>query len=187
MTAASNEVALLPCPFCGGLAGLDGEPMRGQTLWRAGCDNVACPVEAGICSNDREKAITGWNTRAHSDPRPVAEGLREAGWVYEYDSGAGWERHVVLNTVPDLPTKRAPTKHYGSPDIRNVQPFYFATHSPAPMAGEPLREAMRTATGIASGPDGTGQMKVAVYGLEPGEEHKLHYLLSAAHPSTQEG
>ncbi len=47
-------------------------------------------------------------------------------------------------------------------------------------SAEGLREAMRTANGIASGPDGSGRMKVSVYGLEPGEEQKLHFLLSSA-------
>jgi hypothetical protein len=51
--------------------------------------------------------------------------------------------------------------------------------TPAPDS-EKLREALKTATGLASGPNGAGRMKIVIDGLEPGQEHKLHYLLSAA-------
>lgn len=88
---------------------------------------------------------------------------REAGWTYEYDSGAGWDTHVVLNTPPSLATKKAPTKHYGSADIRNVRPFYYAASQPRCEQGavvrlqEALDEAsalIQYAKGLADGPDG---------------------------------
>jgi len=107
----SDDVTLLPCPFCGK------EPMLHRLANMSSLHKVSCKFcDAGPHSSlSREAAITAWNTR-----------------------------------------------------------------TPSPDSGERMREALRTATGLASGPNGAGRMKVVVDGLEPGEEHKLHYLLSAA-------
>lgn len=97
----------------------DGKPERAR-LWKA-----------------QQQARTALASQA-AQPAEADGVEREAGWTYEYDSGAGWETHVVLNTQPNLPTKRAPAKHYGSSDIRNVRPFYYAAtpKAPATDAGE---------------------------------------------------
>lgn len=60
-------VEMLACPFCGGEGELEGEMMRGRMLWRAGCNNVECRVEAVICGNDRGYVTAQWNTR-HTHP-----------------------------------------------------------------------------------------------------------------------
>ncbi len=92
------------------------------------------------CCEVRLAGTTFWqpefNFRRRATPlRAAPEGqpndaIREAGWTYECDSGAGWETHVVLNTAPNLASKCAPTKHYGSTDIRNVRPFYYTIATP---------------------------------------------------------
>lgn len=66
---------------------------------------------------------------AHPTAAVAGEGERPA--TYEYDSGTGWETHTVLNTPPNLPTKLAPAKHYGSSDIRNVRAFFYSRSQPA--------------------------------------------------------
>ena len=77
MTAASNEVALLPCPFCGGEWGLGQEPDDNypfQSMWYLYHKSPRCfwnwsPPHFA----NRDAAVFAWNHRiAHSDPRPVA-------------------------------------------------------------------------------------------------------------------
>jgi len=92
---------------------------------------------------------------AHSDPRPVAEGLREALEVlltaaYEYQESA---REHISDTRYDedgnLAERDAALAVVAIPDARAV----LATHSPAPMAGEVL--ALRAIKAVtAAGKDG---------------------------------
>ena len=118
------------CPFCGNSHVQLTSIRDGYEAW--------CKCGASMTAHNpdsRNKVIAKWNARAilaSQAAQPAeADGVeREAGWTYEYDSGAGWETHVVLNTPPNLPTKRAPAKHYGSGEIRNVRPFYYAASTP---------------------------------------------------------
>jgi len=196
MTAASNEVVeLLPCPFCGGEAVVGEIGGQGSYCW-VGCKKCAASVTGYL----QEHAIAAWNTRAHSDPRPVAEGLREvvARAIYSRDPAGFLDK---VDGWCDMPWEQAIE---GAPN--DVQLAYaiadailpaLATHSPAPMAGEErtfkdgLREAALTATTLAvrlssPTPDEFDRgYRAGLQDLADNLTAKIEAL--AAHPSTQEG
>ncbi|WP_416385133.1 Lar family restriction alleviation protein [Sphingomonas sp. LY29] len=67
MTNNPTDDELLPCPFCGGEAGIDdyNTSMRrdAKPLYGVGCENNQCTVEAVSMNYDRSIAIGTWNTR----------------------------------------------------------------------------------------------------------------------------
>jgi hypothetical protein len=127
------------------------------------------------------EAIAAWNTRAHSDPRPVAEGLREA--VVRI------ERFVSL-MMPQVPMT---TRRNCEADIvRMANDFAdlraaLATHSPAPMAGEglTLEQTYRMADAYVGEGDRDEAKSHAWQHYRQGLADASAAL--AAHPSTQEG
>lgn len=135
MTEHRND-AVRECPFCGA-AMAHCTDKDGEFWMHPGfvTDDDCFMSGQGIFP----RQLTAWNARALS-PSPASSPLegevREAGWTYEYDGGAGWETHIVLNTLPNLPSKRAPKQHYGDTDIRNVRAFYYAALSTEAGSGE---------------------------------------------------
>jgi len=210
MTDASNEVVLLPCPFCGGEWGLGQEPDDNypfQSMWYLYHKSPRCfwnwsPPHFA----NRDAAVFAWNHRiAHSDPRPVAEGLREAlvGLCSAY---------VALDTEGH--------RHAAGSWYQHARTT-LATHSPAPMAGEEACPVCNGDCGSANPPvmfcpmrdmpaphSPTPVMIPAGYVLVPVEpteamiqavwkatlggsllaaERAARAMIAAAHPSTQEG
>lgn len=66
-------IALLPCPFCGGAAQLDG--LTGECLTEAWveCATDTCAVrpETELCG-DNEEATAAWNLRADAAQERIA-------------------------------------------------------------------------------------------------------------------
>lgn len=48
---------LCSCPFCGS------EPRIYETQWAIKCGDPHCSVKPSVYSNDRDVAVTRWNTR----------------------------------------------------------------------------------------------------------------------------
>jgi hypothetical protein len=127
---------------------------------------------------------------AHSDPRPVAEGLREAleeverlrGLLVDPGSPAWEDARTVL--VAELRKagleKRADRVAEAQPelipsDIALNLIAHAATHSPAPMAGEVFRQALEL----------SGMAYAIANDIATGQRIARDALV--AHPSTQEG
>ena len=171
MTAASNEVVAviqadrdIAAPYMGFAFRrvLDGE-----------CD------DSGLVQQFARHRI------AHSDPRPVAECLREAGLVTliaralaakQIDSMIESVGKGLIGTPPDVRANMIERDHIGWIDEAKYVADALATHSPAPMAGEgEVRAALENLLiGIGMGWDLDGLIDRANTAL-------------AAHPSTQEG
>jgi len=79
----SDEMTLLPCPFCGGEADIsdEGEGTEPYRFW-AYCTNGKCFVEGTPAFETENEAIEAWNTRAE---RPCECGWRGFvdSWGYE--------------------------------------------------------------------------------------------------------
>ena len=77
-----SEIKLLPCPFCGGEARMQDEPIeKGEFLYSVLCENDC--VTQGIYHNTAESAIKAWNTRKPMER--IVERLEEASLVLEVD------------------------------------------------------------------------------------------------------
>jgi Lar family restriction alleviation protein len=67
---------LKPCPFCGGKARL-GTWVSGHTppekTWLVQCSDLGCYARVGTTEEDKEDAITNWNTRASSSRAETGE------------------------------------------------------------------------------------------------------------------
>lgn len=63
----SEDVTLLPCPFCGGEAAIRSTPDR--TGWWGVC--CACDSMAGTAEDTETEAIAAWNRRVNTSPEPV--------------------------------------------------------------------------------------------------------------------
>jgi hypothetical protein len=75
VTARGEE--LLPCPFCGGEATIDDVSTSYRSdlkpVWGIYCSDQSCSIELWSSDEDRQAAITAWNTRAHTDAQRIAE------------------------------------------------------------------------------------------------------------------
>lgn len=130
MTAASNEVALLPCPFCGGVPLLMG--FNAPEFW-VSCVRIGC--KAGTeAFGSKDRAIAAWNTRAHSDPRPVAEGLPH-GPAIDGLTLMQWSNRLY-DFGQDMPVEARDRFKDKLGAFQDRLAKVLATHSPAPMAGE---------------------------------------------------
>ena len=182
MTAASNEVVAviqadrdIAAPYMGFAFRrvLDGE-----------CD------DSGLVQQFARHRI------AHSDPRPVAEGLREAGLVTliaralaakQIDSMIESVGKGLIGTPPDVRANMIERDHIGWIDEAKYVAAALATHSPAPMAGwEDQRPQIAS---VEAGPEPSLRQMVRFYYAEHGqpdpEGDTAAYF--AAHPSTQKG
>lgn len=73
-----EQVALKPCPFCGGAAEVENISTSMRTdkpLWSVGCFSGMCDVEAHATDDSKDDAIRYWNTRASDQQLQV---MREA-------------------------------------------------------------------------------------------------------------
>ena len=62
-----DTIVILDCPFCGRKAKVYKDTLDGKNYYSVGCDNFPdCPGDGfqRLGDKDREKVITGWNTRA---------------------------------------------------------------------------------------------------------------------------
>jgi len=75
-TKARMLCDLLPCPFCGGVAGAypDGNHLNG---WMIGCYNTECHVEPTVWENTFAKAFDIWNRRAPTKEAAKIERLQK--------------------------------------------------------------------------------------------------------------
>lgn len=166
MTAASNEVALLPCPFCGGVPLLMG--FNAPEFW-VSCVRIGC--KAGTeAFGSKDRAIAAWNTRAHSDPRPVAVEIEAAAQLAcEAFYGNDWQWGML-------------DEGFRQKWRDVVAASALATHSPAPMAGG-VRTFVQHLRNRADSCDCMG------YDATADQIRQAADLIErlAAHPSTQEG
>lgn len=80
-----GEVALKPCPLCGGKAEYDTEPLPRPDVFAIYCEDCGFGIDHG--SSVRADLVTAWNTRAPSpEAEAMAEALEQAGkWFREYE------------------------------------------------------------------------------------------------------
>lgn len=139
-------LTLKPCPFCGGEASVS--EFITESKW-SHADVIFTNVTCGTCDilfdsepGEEPDAITAWNTRTNSEPRPdLREALEAFGALLAtHDEDEGMDDFADDNsvgaykdkdgTIHDLPLT------FGI--LRRARRAYtaLATHSPAPMAGE---------------------------------------------------
>ena len=64
-----NQVALLPCPFCGGEAKLYNLPDEHPYIYRVGCINCKTAYGYSYSHSEKYTAIKTWNERIPLDDR----------------------------------------------------------------------------------------------------------------------
>ena len=62
----TNEIELLPCPYCGGSAELDYSVLKinRNNCWRFKCKK--CGASASMSFTSKDEAIKNWNTRCNT-------------------------------------------------------------------------------------------------------------------------
>lgn len=92
----TDELTLLPCPFCGGNgklieshrydASVDSTPPH----WKVSCECVGCNGAAiNIWRQSEEEALKAWNHRVEPDTLPswaieaIEKAFNETGWLYQ--------------------------------------------------------------------------------------------------------
>lgn len=102
-TGACGPARLLPCPFCGGPAWVEGSQQTGSPLYHLVCDhdsNCLLSSSENICSGpDRDHLVTMWNTRTSSTPAMSHDRALSA-----LDRAISMlERHSMLYEVERIP------------------------------------------------------------------------------------
>ena len=73
---------LLPCPFCGGAAGLEADPWRGESV-RIACASAACPVAPKteyLLVRFADELGAAWNARPAAEPQRLRGACDPFGW-----------------------------------------------------------------------------------------------------------
>lgn len=77
---------LLPCPFCGGIAAVEADPWRGESV-RITCGSAACPVAPRteyLLVRFADELSAAWNARsapaADPEPQRLRGGCNPFGW-----------------------------------------------------------------------------------------------------------